>query len=158
MAVRIRMKKMGRKHRPVLSHLRDGRARARATAGCWRSWAPTTRWSPETDARAVLNGERIQYWLGVGAQPTDKVGVLIKKYGAEGTHVAKQQRGAWTGWPSSAAGPRRPGQPGAKPAAAEAAEPPSPRPKRAEPSRPPMRFDVLTLFPEIFPGTWVRAC
>ena len=28
---------------------------------------------PETDARAMLNGERINYWLSVGAQPSDKV-------------------------------------------------------------------------------------
>ena len=46
---------------------------------------------PETDARAVLNGERIDYWLSVGAQPSDKVGVLIKKYGAEGTHLEAQR-------------------------------------------------------------------
>jgi small subunit ribosomal protein S16 len=46
---------------------------------------------PETDARAILNGERIAYWVSVGAQPSDKVTVLIKKYGANGTHVAAQQ-------------------------------------------------------------------
>ena len=45
----------------------------------------------ETDARAVLNGERIDYWLGVGAKPTDKVAVLIKKYGTGGTHLAQQE-------------------------------------------------------------------
>ena len=45
---------------------------------------------PETDARAILNGERINYWLSVGAQPTQKVGTLIKKYGAEGTHLQAQ--------------------------------------------------------------------
>lgn len=45
----------------------------------------------DTDARAVLNNERIQYWLGVGARPSDKVQVLIKKYGTGGTHVAKQK-------------------------------------------------------------------
>ena len=45
----------------------------------------------DTDARAVLNGERIAYWLSVGAQPSDKVGILIKKYGVEGTHLEKQQ-------------------------------------------------------------------
>jgi small subunit ribosomal protein S16 len=45
---------------------------------------------PETDARAVLNGERIEYWLSVGAQPTEKVKVLIKKYGKNGTHLQKQ--------------------------------------------------------------------
>ena len=46
---------------------------------------------PDVDARAVLNGERIDYWLSVGAQPSDKVKVLIKKYGAEGTHREKQK-------------------------------------------------------------------
>lgn len=46
---------------------------------------------PDVDARAVLNGERIDYWLGVGAQPSEKVKVLIKKYGTAGTHREKQQ-------------------------------------------------------------------
>jgi len=46
----------------------------------------------ETDARAVLNGERIDYWLGVGAKPTEKVGVLIKKYGTDGTHLEQQRQ------------------------------------------------------------------
>ncbi|MCL4128222.1 UNVERIFIED_CONTAM: hypothetical protein GTU68_002373 [Idotea baltica] len=35
---------------------------------------------PDTDARAILNGERITYWLSVGAQPSPKVATLIKKY------------------------------------------------------------------------------
>jgi small subunit ribosomal protein S16 len=46
---------------------------------------------PETDARAQLNGERIDYWLSVGAQPSDKVRVLIKKYGSNGTHLSQRQ-------------------------------------------------------------------
>ena len=45
----------------------------------------------DTDARAVLNGERIDYWLSVGATPSDKVGVLIKKYGTNGTRTEQQQ-------------------------------------------------------------------
>ena len=45
---------------------------------------------PETDARAILKGERIKYWLSVGAQPTPKVATLIKKYGADGTHLEAQ--------------------------------------------------------------------
>ena len=39
----------------------------------------------------MLNSERIKYWLSVGAQPSDKVSVLIKKDGAEGTHVEAQR-------------------------------------------------------------------
>lgn len=47
---------------------------------------------PETDARAILKGERIDYWLSVGAQPTPKTAVLIRKYGSNGTHLEAQQK------------------------------------------------------------------
>lgn len=90
MAVRIRMKKMGRRHRPFFRICamdsrvpRDGRVLEELG-----TYDPMI---PEVDARARLNGERIAYWLGVGAQPTEKVKVLIKKYGAEGTHLEAQQ-------------------------------------------------------------------
>lgn len=90
MAVRLRLKKMGRKHRPFFRICamdarspRDGRAIEELG-----HYDPLVR---DTDARAILNGERIAYWLGVGALPTDKVGVLIKKYGANGTHLEKQK-------------------------------------------------------------------
>jgi small subunit ribosomal protein S16 len=46
---------------------------------------------PETDARAILKKDRVDYWLGVGALPSDKVAVLIKKYGTGGTHEAAQK-------------------------------------------------------------------
>jgi small subunit ribosomal protein S16 len=45
----------------------------------------------DVDARTVLNAERIDYWLGVGALPTPKVGVLIRKYGTGGTHVEQNK-------------------------------------------------------------------
>jgi small subunit ribosomal protein S16 len=45
----------------------------------------------DTDARAILNGERIAYWLSVGAQPSENVQVLIKKYGQGGTRLSEQQ-------------------------------------------------------------------
>ncbi len=35
--------------------------------------------------------DRVKYWLGVGAQPSDRVRVLIKKYGPEGTHLKEQE-------------------------------------------------------------------
>jgi small subunit ribosomal protein S16 len=46
---------------------------------------------PETDARCTLNGARIQHWLSVGAQPSDAVRVLIKKYGTNGTHLKQME-------------------------------------------------------------------
>jgi small subunit ribosomal protein S16 len=89
-AVRIRMKKMGRRHRPFFRVCavdsrapRDGRVIEELGY-----YDPMVK---ETDARASLNGERIDYWLGVGAQPSEKVKVLIKKYGSSGTHLEQQQ-------------------------------------------------------------------
>jgi small subunit ribosomal protein S16 len=86
------MKMMGRKHRPFfricamdVRRPRDGRVLEELG-----TYDPLV---PDTDARVVLNGERVTYWLGVGAQPTEKVRVLIKKYGATGTH-AEQQKAA----------------------------------------------------------------
>ena len=90
MTVRIRMKQFGRRHRPYfricamdIRKPRDGRVLEELG-----TYDPLV---PETDARAVLNGERIKYWVSVGAQPSDKVQVLIKKYGAEGTNLDAQR-------------------------------------------------------------------
>jgi small subunit ribosomal protein S16 len=84
------MKMFGRRHRPFFRVCvtdvrtpRDGRVLEEVG-----HYDPMV---PETDARTVLNGERIDYWLGVGAQPSDKVAVLIKKYGTNGTHLEQQK-------------------------------------------------------------------
>jgi small subunit ribosomal protein S16 len=45
----------------------------------------------ETDARCTLNGPRVDYWLSVGAQPSDAVRVLIRKYGTAGTHLKQME-------------------------------------------------------------------
>lgn len=89
MSVRIRMKRLGRKNRPFYRLCaidqrspRDGRVLEELG-----HYDPMCK---ETDARAILKGERIDYWLGVGAQPSDNVRVLIKKYGTNGTHLNAQ--------------------------------------------------------------------
>ena len=35
------------------------------------------------EARTVLNVDRIRYWLSVGAQPSEKVQVLLNKHGVK---------------------------------------------------------------------------
>jgi small subunit ribosomal protein S16 len=86
------MKKMGRRHRPFFRVCAvDARAsRDGKVIEYLGHYDPMVK---ETDARAILDGERIDYWLSVGAQPTEKVRVLIKKYGRNGTHL-EQQRAA----------------------------------------------------------------
>ncbi len=90
MAVRIRMKKMGRKHRPFFRICAmDGRVprdgRVLEELGIYDPMVPYE------DARAIIDADRVQYWLGVGAQPTEKVHVLLKKYGPNGSHLEKQR-------------------------------------------------------------------
>jgi small subunit ribosomal protein S16 len=88
--VRIRLKKLGRKHRPFyrVCAMDQRSPRGGKVLEELGTYDPMVH---ETDARALLNGERINYWIGVGAQPSEKVAVLIKKYGVNGTHVAAQQ-------------------------------------------------------------------
>lgn len=90
MAVTIRMKRMGRKNREYYRICatdrrspRDGRVIEELG-----TYDPHV---PETDARCTLNGPRVDYWLSVGAQPSDAVRVLIKKYGTSGTHLQKME-------------------------------------------------------------------
>lgn len=90
MSVRIRMKKMGRAHRSFFRICaidkrapRDGRVLEELG-----TYDPSLA---DTDARAVLKADRVDYWLSVGAQPSDKVAVLIKKYGTDGTHADAQK-------------------------------------------------------------------
>jgi small subunit ribosomal protein S16 len=45
----------------------------------------------ETDARCTLNVPRLEHWLSVGAQPSDAVRVLIKKYGPQGTRLKEME-------------------------------------------------------------------
>lgn len=90
MSVRIRMKKFGRAHRHFFRICatdkrspRDGKVLEELG-----TYDPLV---PETDARAILRADRIDYWISKGAQPSEKVAILIKKYGTGGTHVDAQK-------------------------------------------------------------------
>lgn len=90
MSVRIRMKRLGRKGRPFYRlcaidqrNPRDGRVLEELG-----HYDPMCR---EKDARAILKGDRIDYWVSVGAQPSENAEILIKKYGTNGTHLDAQK-------------------------------------------------------------------
>jgi small subunit ribosomal protein S16 len=90
-AVVIRMKRMGRKNREYYRICasdrrspRDGRVIEELG-----TYDPHVK---ETDARCTLDNARVQHWLSVGAQPSDAVRTLIKKYGANGTHVKQMEQ------------------------------------------------------------------
>jgi len=89
-AVAIRMKRMGRKNREYYRICATDRRSPRDG----RVIEELGTYDPhvtETDARCTLNGPRVDYWLSVGAQPSDAVRILIKKYGTNGTHLAQME-------------------------------------------------------------------
>lgn len=90
MAVRIRLKKMGRKARPFY-RLCATDVRAPRDGKVIEELGHYDPMVPDTDARAILKSDRIDYWLSVGAQPSDAARTLIKKYGTNGTHLDKQK-------------------------------------------------------------------
>ncbi len=78
MAVKIRLKRMGKIRAPFYRVVvmdartkRDGRAIEEIGL-----YHPTRE-----PSRIALNSERVQYWLGVGAQPTEQVMALLKVTG-----------------------------------------------------------------------------
>ena len=91
MAVKIRLKKMGHKHRPFF-RLCAMDARSPRDGRVIEELGTYDPMVPVTDARAILKGDRISYWISVGAQPTRKVSTLIKKYGENGTHLEAQEK------------------------------------------------------------------
>ena len=89
MAVRIRMKRLGRKHRPfyrvcVMDSRSPRNGRAIEEVGTYDT---TVR---DKAARVNLNLERIDYWMSVGAQPSEKVAALIKKVRTNDFGVVKE--------------------------------------------------------------------
>lgn len=90
MAVRIRLKQFGRKHRPFYRICATD-VRAPRDGKVLEELGTYDPMVPETDARVTLNQERVAYWLGVGAQPSESARVLIKKYGPNGTHLEQMK-------------------------------------------------------------------
>lgn len=78
MSVKIRLKRMGMKKKPfyrvVVADVRSPRdGRFIEEIGYYDPM--------KNPAEIKVEGERAKYWLGVGAQPTDAVRILLKKTG-----------------------------------------------------------------------------
>ncbi|MEK6797403.1 MAG: 30S ribosomal protein S16 [Planctomycetota bacterium] len=78
--VRIRLKRTGRRHRPAfrVAAVDGRRARDSRVIEELGSYNPI---EPIEERQVSLNRERIEYWLGVGAQPSDTVRTLLRRQG-----------------------------------------------------------------------------
>ena len=77
MAVKIRLARQGRKKRP---HYRIVACDSRSPRD-GKFIEKLGTYDPLKDPKIVeLNAERVQYWLGVGAQPSERVKSLLDKH------------------------------------------------------------------------------
>jgi small subunit ribosomal protein S16 len=90
MAVKLRLTRMGRRHKPFFRlnaiesrHPRDGKILEKLG-----HYDPIEK---DPEKQLVLNKERIEYWLGVGAIPSDTVAEMIEKIGIVSKHYQEDQ-------------------------------------------------------------------
>lgn len=81
----------------------------------------------ERDRRVTMKGDRIDYWIGVGATPTERVARLIEKYKGKVPEVRIDERKMPGAPPPAVARPRPkpPAPPAAETPATEGAETPA---------------------------------
>ncbi|MGD8148362.1 30S ribosomal protein S16 [Ornithinimicrobium sp. Y1694] len=99
MAVKIRLKRMGKIRAPYYRVvIMDSRAKRDG-----RAIEEIGKYHPTEEPSLIdIDSERVQYWLGVGAQPTEQVAALLKitgdwqkfkgEPGAEGTLKVKEPK------------------------------------------------------------------
>jgi len=111
MAVRIRLKRLGRRHRPfyricVMDQRspRDGKAIEEIG-----HYDPMLR---DKSQRVVVRMDRVDHWISVGAQPSEKVAVLLDKVRSGSWGVAKE--------PPPMQAPKPPAEPASESEAADA--------------------------------------
>ena len=80
-AVRIRLKRIGRRHKPVyrVTAVDGRRARDSKVIEELGSYDPTNR---DESRQVSLKRERIDYWISVGAKPSDTVQRLMRQQAA----------------------------------------------------------------------------
>lgn len=80
MAARIRLKRFGRRHRSFYRiNVMDARTPRDGKAIEELGWYDPH--ASQEDQRCKLKTERVEYWLGVGAQPSETVRDLFKRAG-----------------------------------------------------------------------------
>jgi len=98
MAVKIRMRRMGRKNRPhfriVATDIRSPRdGRFIEILGTYDPLKAENNYN--------INKDRVAYWLGVGAQVSDSVAVFLKKEGLVWGRAARKKKAPMSPKPKS---------------------------------------------------------
>ncbi|MGE5264667.1 MAG: 30S ribosomal protein S16 [Acidobacteriota bacterium] len=108
MSVKIRLSRLGTKKQPTYRIVvaeerskRDGRLVERLG-----------HFDPRTDPPTiVLNEERTRYWLGVGARPTDALGIILRRAGISDKYVRQRTARKSKAAKAEAAAPAAPAAP-----------------------------------------------
>jgi small subunit ribosomal protein S16 len=87
--VKLRLKRMGRTHRPYyrINAMDQRSARDSRPIEQLGQYDPLEK---DDQKQITIKEDRVRYWISVGAQPTETVANLLKKVGIDPTPGAKQ--------------------------------------------------------------------
>ena len=86
MAVKIRMTRLGRRHRPFF-RINAIESRAPRDGKIIEKLGHYDPIEKNPDKQVVLNRERIEYWLGQGAVPSDTVSQILLRHGIKNKYA-----------------------------------------------------------------------
>ena len=82
MSMKIRLARGGSKKRPFYSIVATDSRMPRDGRFLEKLGIYNTLLAKDDEKRVVMNLERVQYWLGQGAQPTDRIARMLEAAGA----------------------------------------------------------------------------
>ena len=87
----LRLSRTGAKKRPFY-HVVAKTKRSRRDGGCIERLGYFNPIASGAEVRLKLEMERIEYWLGVGAQTSDRVGNLLKEFKKHGARTGAEYK------------------------------------------------------------------
>jgi small subunit ribosomal protein S16 len=90
MAVKIRMTRMGRRHRPYF-RINAIESRAPRDGRILEKLGHYDPLEKDADKQIVLERERVEFWLGKGAVPSETVAQILKRHGIKTKHADEKE-------------------------------------------------------------------
>ena len=89
MSIKIRLSRGGRKNLPFYSIVATNSTSPRDSKFLEKLGTFNPLLKGDSAARVVLNKERVEYWLSVGAQPSERVAIFLINLGVKGAEKYK---------------------------------------------------------------------
>lgn len=91
MSLKIRLARGGRKHAPFYKIVVANSTAPRDGDFIEKVGTYNPLLQSDSESRVTINKERVEYWLGTGAKPTERVSIFLNQLGVKGAEKYKIQ-------------------------------------------------------------------